>query len=68
MHLDEVKVLQYFDKVSHNLAVPNAFAEVVKVTNHTGLRCWAQMHLMEFVSMAWSTASESMVLGLPDST
>ena len=37
IYLGESKILQYFNNVRYNLAVPDAFAEVVKVMNHTGL-------------------------------
>ena len=30
--------MQYFGKLGNNLVALNAFAEVVKVRNHTGLR------------------------------
>ena len=33
----ESKVLQYFGNMRHISAVLDAFAEVVKLTNHTGL-------------------------------
>ena len=33
----ESKVLQYFHKMRHNLAAPNAFAKVLKVTDYIGL-------------------------------
>ena len=35
--LGESKILICFVNVKHNSIVPDAFAEVVKVTNHTGL-------------------------------
>ena len=52
---------------NHNSAVPDAFAEVVKVTNDTGLSdaelTWYPLGLhARFVSMA----SEFLVLGLPN--
>ena len=34
----ESKVLQYFGNVEHNSTVLDAFADVMKVTNHTKLR------------------------------
>ena len=34
----ESKVLQYFSAMKHNLVNPDAFAEVMKMINHTGLR------------------------------
>ena len=33
----ESKILQLFGNVWHNSTIPGAFAEVMKVTNHTGL-------------------------------
>ena len=30
-------ILQYIGNTRHNSAAPNAFTEVMKVTNHTGL-------------------------------
>ena len=35
--LSESKVLQYFDSMKHEPAAQDAFAEAVKMTNHTGL-------------------------------
>ena len=37
-HTRASQVLQYFSNLRHNLIVPDAFAEVMKVTNNTGLR------------------------------
>ena len=37
MVLSESKVLQYFDKVKNNSAALDAFAEVMKMMNYTGL-------------------------------
>ena len=55
--------------MKNNLAAPDAFAKFVKVINHTGA---CLMILLECYSMdlplAWRTALESMVLGLPDIT
>ena len=36
-HYTMVTLPQYFDNVRDNLAVPDAFAEVVKAMNYTGL-------------------------------
>ena len=35
-YLGELKFLQYFCKMRHNLASLDAFVEVVKVINYTG--------------------------------
>ena len=37
-YLGDTNVLQYFGYMRHNLAVPHAFAKVMKVTNHGRLR------------------------------
>ena len=36
-YLSESKLLQYFGNARHNSVALDAFTEVVKVTNHTGL-------------------------------
>ena len=36
MKSNQSQVLQNFDNTQHNLATPNAFADVMKVTNHAG--------------------------------
>ena len=46
-----LKFLQYFGNVRDNLAVWDAFALVVKVTNHSRLRYWAC--LIHLVLLAW---------------
>ena len=37
MYKGELKVLQYFGKMRHNLATTDAFTQVVKVTKHIDL-------------------------------
>ena len=78
LYFDESKVLQYFINMRHNLATPDIFAVVVKVMNNIGL--WGadltwysssatfRIFLVEFAFIAWSTASESTLLDLPDPT
>ena len=64
------KVLQYFGNVRHNLATLDAFAKIIKVMNHTGLRdvklaqySRQEQLITRFAFMAWSMHSESTVLG-----
>ena len=69
--MGQSKVLQYFGNLRYNLAALDAFAEVVKRNNHVGCEILSltdtlNVLLAGFVSVAWSTASEFMVLGLPD--
>ena len=53
--------MQYFGNVRHNSAAPNAFAEVVKMTNPMSAACW-------YVFKAWCMVSEFMFLELSDLT
>ena len=60
-YMGELKVLQFFNYVKHNSAVLDALAEIMKVTNHTGLWMLSspdspQVLLTRFASIACSTA------------
>ena len=64
-------VILYYTKVSQKfcniLVTMDAFVEVVKEMNKTGLWDAKPFQILSyFVSMAWTTASKSMVLGLLD--
>ena len=53
------KVLQYFGNVSHNLADPDAFAEVTRLDElHWTMRWQAHLIHAGFVFMAWGMLLE----------
>ena len=54
--------------MSHNTAALDVFTKVVKVMNLTELSLpdTLKVQLTSFPSMAWSSASESTALGLPN--
>ena len=49
-----------------NLTAINVFAEVVKGASHTRLGCWACLIISQSLPLAWSTTSDSTVLGQLD--
>ena len=58
-YLVESKVFQYFSDEKHNSTTLNAFNEVVKVTDHTGLRdavLTLGLLLVEQASTDWGTS------------
>ena len=69
-YLSESKVFQYFDNGRQNSVAPDAFAKVVKVTNHNGL--WnatpAWYSLSTIYLIFCYVALKSTVLSLPKFT